>query len=134
MNQSSKRWSDDLVIYEKDGIQQIEYAELKDIIENKQKDSIIIDVREVEEYVEGHIPNVPLVLMNKIPEVISQFDKEKEYIFVCRSGVRSQNVALFFKNHGFEKVSNYAGGMLAWEGPKEEGPEWIVKDVSESYK
>lgn len=120
--------------YEKEGITQIEFEELQKLVEEKQKDQIIIDVREPDEYDEGHIPNIPLIPMHTIPAIISEFDKDKEYIFVCRSGGRSQNVAKFFKENGFDKVNNYAGGMLAWEAPKNTGLENVVQNVGDLYK
>jgi len=120
--------------YEIDGIEQIEYPELQEIVNRKEKEPILIDVRELEEYENGHIPSIPLIPMNSIPTVLEELDKEKEYVFVCRSGNRSHHVALFLKQNGFEKVSNYAGGMLGWEGELEVGVTNVVKDVKEIYK
>ncbi|MGO4888499.1 rhodanese-like domain-containing protein [Anaerobacillus sp. MEB173] len=120
--------------YEYDGIKQLDYNELNSILKEKQKAPIIIDVREEEEYNEAHIPTIPLIPMHSIPEQIDKFDKNAEYIFVCRSGNRSHNVAKFFQMNGFSKVANYDGGMLVWEGETKSGPENIVKDASELFK
>ncbi|WP_216828352.1 rhodanese-like domain-containing protein [Alkalihalobacterium elongatum] len=120
--------------YELDGIKQIPFNELQEIINEGKPEPIIIDVREPEEYVEGHITNIPLIPMHNLPALISEFEKDKEYIFVCRSGNRSQNVALFFKDHGFEKVANYAGGMLGWQGEISTGLERVISEVKELYK
>ncbi|WP_096198959.1 rhodanese-like domain-containing protein [Bacillus sp. FJAT-45350] len=121
--------------YELDGIMQIEYDELQKLVDRKSELApIIIDVRELEEYNEGHIPTVPLLPMHSIPPVIEHLDKDKEYIFVCRSGSRSQHVALYLKQNGFDKVNNYAGGMLGWEGPIATGEENVVKEISDLYK
>lgn len=119
---------------ERDGIPQIEATELEQLLSTKGDDTIIVDVREVEEYVEGHIPNIPLVPMSSIPTVIDEFDKNKEYVFVCRSGGRSQNVSLYFKDQGFENVINFSGGMLSWHGETNEGMENVVKDIKDLYK
>ena len=32
----------------------------------------------------------------------------------CRSGQRSQRIAEFLQQAGYQKVSNLAGGILAW--------------------
>ncbi|MFC0469364.1 rhodanese-like domain-containing protein [Halalkalibacter kiskunsagensis] len=120
--------------FEQDGIKQIEVSDLKELINNTTKEPIIIDVREVEEYEEAHIPGIPLIPMHTIPNVMDQLDKEQTYLFVCRSGNRSQNVALYLQNQGFENVQNYFGGMLAWDGEVKSGPEWIVSDVKELKK
>ncbi|KHF38439.1 rhodanese-like domain-containing protein [Halalkalibacter okhensis] len=117
--------------FEQDGIKQVEVEELKELVQSDSKDLMIIDVREVEEYEEAHIPGLPLIPMQTIPMVMDQLDKEQSYLFVCRSGSRSQNVALYLQNQGFKNVQNYFGGMLAWDGEVQSGPEWIVKDVKE---
>ena len=43
------------------------------------------------------------------------FDKENEYIFICRSGIRSENVCHYLNEQGFKTV-NMVGGMLQYEG------------------
>lgn len=107
-----------------EGVSHLNTKELYQILKDPdQADVQIIDVREQEEYEAGHIPGVPLIPMSEIPDKIEQFDKNVEYIFVCRSGRRSLEVAKFFQSEGIEKVHNYAGGMLDW---KEENQE-IVK-------
>ncbi|ARK31525.1 rhodanese-like domain-containing protein [Halalkalibacter krulwichiae] len=120
--------------FEQDGIIQVEKEELKELIKGDRKDPIIIDVRELEEYEEAHIPGVPLIPMGNIPNVVKQLDKEQSYLFVCRSGGRSQNVAMYLQSQGFKHVQNYFGGMLAWDGEVQSGLEWVVKDVSELKK
>ncbi|EJY56424.1 Rhodanese domain-containing protein [Alicyclobacillus hesperidum URH17-3-68] len=79
----------------------------------------VIDVRTPEEYAEGHIPNVPLRPMQEVADWMSELDPQKSYVFVCRSGNRSQRVAEFLRANGFEHVANYSGGMLVWDGELE---------------
>ena len=52
----------------------------------------LVDVREDEEVQEGMIEGAKHIRMNDIPANLDYFDKEKEYIFICRSGKRSENV------------------------------------------
>lgn len=116
-----------------DGIVQYDYNELKGIYE-KDPSTIIIDVREKEEYEEGHIPRIPLIPMSEIVHVIDDFEKDKKYVFVCRSGRRSQEVAVFFKEKGIHNVANYAAGMLGWQGETIAGLEGIISNVKNLYK
>ncbi|OCA91434.1 rhodanese-like domain-containing protein [Bacillus sp. FJAT-27225] len=78
----------------------------------------IIDVREDEEVAYGMIPGAKHIKMGEIPARMDELDKDKEYIFVCRSGGRSFNVCHYLHDQGF-KVVNMEGGMLAWEGDVE---------------
>lgn len=120
--------------FEQDGIKQVDKEELKELLKREQRNPIIIDVRELEEYEEAHIPGLPLVPMGTFPTVVDQLEKDQSYLFVCRSGGRSQNVAMYLKSQGFKDVSNYNGGMLAWDGEVKTGAEWIVKDIQELKK
>ncbi|WP_080844368.1 rhodanese-like domain-containing protein [Cytobacillus gottheilii] len=78
----------------------------------------LIDVREDEEVAGGMIPGAKHIRMGTIPEHLDQFDKEKEYIFICRSGGRSANVCHYLQDQGY-KVVNMKGGMLDWSGETE---------------
>ncbi|MFB4162794.1 rhodanese-like domain-containing protein [Alteribacillus sp. JSM 102045] len=120
--------------YDLEGIEQIEMEELKRLYDNKENAPIIIDVREPSEYIEGHIPGVPLLPMNQVPEVIDQIKKEESYVLVCRTGSRSHHTALYFKDNGVENVKNFAGGMLAWDRETEIGMENPVEDIEQLYK
>lgn len=78
----------------------------------------LIDVREDDEVAGGMIPGAKHIRMGTIPENLDQFDKEKEYIFICRSGGRSANVCHYLQDQGY-KVVNMKGGMLDWSGETE---------------
>ncbi|GGG02202.1 rhodanese-like domain-containing protein [Paenibacillus aceti] len=109
------------------GISHIDSAELQLILQNPDNKTLIIDVREPGEYIAGHIPGIPLIPMNDIPDYVQELDADREYIFVCRSGGRSYEVARFLKHNGFEKVHNFYGGMLSWSYEVTEGPEKIIQ-------
>ncbi|MGD6902677.1 rhodanese-like domain-containing protein [Bacillus infantis] len=77
----------------------------------------LVDVREDEEVEQGMIPGAKHIRMGDIPANMDYFDDEKEYIFICRSGRRSENVCYYMQDQGY-KVRNMAGGMLEWKGEK----------------
>ena len=120
--------------HEVDGVKQIKEDELQRLLQEGKKDRIFIDVREVEEYDEAHIPGVPLIPMSTFPAHVKDLDKDKEYVLICRSGGRSQNVACYLKDQGIDNVVNFSGGMLSWSGDVKDGSEWIVKDTKEIYQ
>jgi rhodanese-related sulfurtransferase len=117
-----------------EGIKQIDVEELKKILTDKPKNVVVIDVREKEEYEAFHIPGIPLIPMQSIPLIIADLKENNEYIFVCRSGNRSQHVALFLKENGIKEAHNFYGGMLAWDADVVMGLENVITDVSKLYE
>jgi rhodanese-related sulfurtransferase len=81
----------------------------------------LLDVREDNEVAEGMIPEAKHIPMGDIPASLHQLDKNEEYIVICRSGGRSENVCYFLQDQGY-KVRNMVGGMLHWSG--ETKPKW----------
>ena len=88
--------------------------ELKQKLEKGEKLEMV-DVREDEEVAAGIIPDARHIKMGEIPVNLDYFDKDKEYIFICRSGRRSENVCHYLNEQGY-KVRNMVGGMLEWTG------------------
>ncbi|WP_409289915.1 rhodanese-like domain-containing protein [Peribacillus sp. SCS-37] len=90
--------------------------ELQEKIE-KDEHLLLVDVREDEEVETGMIPGAIHIKMGDIPEKLDAFDKDKEYIFICRSGGRSARVCSYLQDQGYQPV-NMEGGMLDWKGEK----------------
>ena len=80
-------------------------------------DAVVIDVRSMKEFSDGHIlhaENVPLNgLKNQLPRLEKY--KDRPVILVCRSGSRSGMAAGMLRKAGFQQAYNLRGGMLAWE-------------------
>jgi rhodanese-related sulfurtransferase len=51
--------------------------------------------------------------MGEIPGRLGELDTDQALLVVCRSGGRSQQVALYLSMNGFAKVGNMSGGMKA---------------------
>ena len=98
-----------------EGIPHLDSSELNEILQDPASPVIVIDVREPEEYQAAHIPGLPLIPMGDMIDAVDQLDKSKPYVFVCRSGRRSLEVAKYFVANGFQDVHNYLGGMLNWQ-------------------
>jgi rhodanese-related sulfurtransferase len=76
---------------------------------------LLLDVREDWEIQLAPVPSSVLhIPMGKIPDRIAELDAEAEVVVICRSGGRSMQVARFLEQRGFGRVSNLAGGILAW--------------------
>lgn len=82
-------------------------------------DPIIIDVREDYELEEtGTIKNSIHIPMDQIPDRLKEIPKDREIYLLCRSGVRSYNVAAYLEERGYD-VTNLDGGILDYKGKLE---------------
>jgi rhodanese-related sulfurtransferase/rubrerythrin len=96
---------------------------------------ILLDVRQPEEYEEGHMPGSRLIPVGELHQRLDELDRTKPAIVYCRAGVRGANAAGVLLNAGFDDVWNMSGGILAWEGTVATGaPEagmWWFQDARE---
>lgn len=79
----------------------------------------IIDVRQPEEWNQGHIPEAQLVPINdaySFGEVLKglHLPKNEAVIFICRSGKRSATASEIAYQLGFNQIYNLENGMLGW--------------------
>ena len=96
----------------KNGIPQVSPKDLKKRIDAGEN-LFILDVREPFEYQIANIGGV-LIPQNDVAQRIGEIDRTREIVVQCKSGGRSQRIAEYLKQSGFPKVSNLAGGILAW--------------------
>lgn len=73
----------------------------------------VVDVREVDEYIEAHVPGVLLVPLGTIPDALDALPRDETLYVICRSGARSLRAADFLIANGFDAIS-VAGGTMAW--------------------
>jgi hydroxyacylglutathione hydrolase len=78
----------------------------------------IIDVRRSDEFWGelGHIEGAQLLTLGNEFDawLAAEGNREKETLFVCRSGARSEVATLMAMKIGFKHVANLKGGMLDW--------------------
>jgi len=96
----------------KNGVPQITVKELKHRMDAGE-DVYILDVREPFEYQIANLGG-KLIPQNDVPQRLAEIDRNREIIVQCKSGGRSQRIAELLKQNGYERVSNLAGGILAW--------------------
>jgi rhodanese-related sulfurtransferase len=73
----------------------------------------LIDVREPDEYVDGHVPGAVLVPLATVPDHLDAFAGDGPVYVICRTGGRSMRAAEFVAQQGIDAV-NVAGGTMAW--------------------
>ena len=96
----------------KNGIPQLSVKELKRR-RDAGEDVFVLDVREPYEYQIANIGGT-LIPQNDVPQRLAEIDRNREIVVQCRSGQRSQRIAEFLQQAGYQKVSNLAGGILVW--------------------
>lgn len=74
----------------------------------------VIDVREPEEFEEGHISGARNLPLGELPRWAPTLDKTVAYVVVCRSGKRSLRAAEALESMGFRTLYDVEGGMLEW--------------------
>lgn len=88
--------------------------ELSSLLEKSANTIDLIDVRGTGEYTEVHIPEARNIPLHLLPMRLSELDKSKKIIFICRSGGRSGQACSFAE---WESISAYnlVGGMTDFE-------------------
>ncbi|MCK5889653.1 MAG: rhodanese-like domain-containing protein [Methylococcales bacterium] len=83
-------------------------------------DTIVVDVRDLHEYIQGHIEdsrNLPLSKFSERIESLEEF-KNQAIIVVCQTGTRSISACKTLTKANFNNVFNMVGGMQSWEDNK----------------
>ncbi|HEX6037522.1 molybdopterin-synthase adenylyltransferase MoeB [Longimicrobium sp.] len=98
-----------------DAIPEMTPTELKARLDRGDK-LTIIDVREPFEWDIGNLEpqGARLIPLKQLPQRLGEIDPDEEIVMQCRSGARSAQAAGFLKQHGYERVWNLDGGILAW--------------------
>ncbi len=73
----------------------------------------VVDVRQPDEYVEGHVPGAVLVPLASVPDHPESFEGGGPVYVVCRSGARSLSAVEYLRSQGVDAI-NVSGGTLAW--------------------
>jgi sulfur-carrier protein adenylyltransferase/sulfurtransferase len=98
-------------------LEELSVMELMNEIGRKDKSVALIDVREAEEWHDGHIPgavNVPLSLLSKTRTLPAGLGLLRRVVVYCQSGMRSRQAARIFIECGVPSVAHLRGGMVAW--------------------
>lgn len=75
---------------------------------------ILLDVREDDEWADGHVPGALHIPMVDVPARMTEIDMDADVYVVCRTGGRSFRVVEYLNQVGFDAV-NVSDGMVAWQ-------------------
>jgi len=86
---------------------------IADLAEARNHGAYVLDVREPDEYAEGHVPGAVLIPLGSLQERIDEVEDGSRVFVICRSGARSLKGADILEANGIDCVS-VAGGTLGW--------------------
>jgi|TARA_B110000263_G_scaffold236666_1_gene236229 UPF0176 protein len=105
----------------------IQPGEFKEILNNKPKDTFILDVRSNYEHEIGKFKNaITLDLENfrffsdKIEEIEKKIDKSKKIITYCTGGIKCEKASALLISKGYKNVYQLHGGIIKY-GIEEDG-------------
>ncbi len=78
---------------------------------------ILVDIRTPEEYQSGHIEGAINIdyYAPDFKEQVSKLDKNRKYLYYCRSGHRSGEAEILAETFNFAEVYELDGGINAWQ-------------------
>lgn len=86
----------------------------RDIVENKFPEGALIDVRAIEEFQEGAIPNALHIPVDELRERLDEVPDDKPIYLYCGVGLRGYVALKILKQSGFENVYNLSGGYRTY--------------------
>jgi adenylyltransferase/sulfurtransferase len=114
----------DLMSEARKDVPELSAQQVNDLLSNNGKSHVILDVRESDEWRQGHLAGaVPLprgFLEIKVETAIP--DKNTPIIAYCAGGVRSLLAGKMLKEMGYQHVTSMTGGYNAW---KNGGFKWV---------
>ncbi len=107
---------DQLVQLAKSEISEINARELKEWLDDS-RPLTLVDVREREEFVQGHIPTAVFIPRGYLELQIEQHqpDRQAPVVIYCAGGVRSALAARNLKEMGYKQVISLSGGFNGWK-------------------
>ncbi|WLR47185.1 rhodanese-like domain-containing protein [Halobacillus litoralis] len=97
-------------------------SDLAEKMQNNEEKTLILDVRNSDEFNEGKIENSQVEVINEpyfhllddLQTLDGKLAKNQEIVVVCAKGNSSQMIAEMLDEEGYEDVYSLDGGMQAW--------------------
>lgn len=83
--------------------------------------TLILDVRNEDEFAEGHLKNAIQIPVKELKENLNDIEKFKDELVLvyCRSGKRSAEAVDILKENGFKNLVHMKDGISKWDGEVE---------------
>jgi rhodanese-related sulfurtransferase len=86
--------------------------------------SLVLDVRQPEEFIEAHVPGAVLIPLSELAARQDEIPNDRPLLVICQGGGRSARAVEALMNAGYD-ATNVVGGTKAWVEagfPVESGP------------
>ncbi|MEO6353739.1 MAG: rhodanese-like domain-containing protein [Burkholderiaceae bacterium] len=79
--------------------------------------ALLLDVREADEYAQGHAPGSTLIPLGQLSQRLHEIARYKDQpvVLICHSGRRSAQAQKILEQAGFSAASSIDGGMVGWK-------------------
>lgn len=74
----------------------------------------VLDVREPDEYADGHVPGATLIPLGQLGQRIHEVPEGRPLYVICATGGRSRSAATALVNQVGVEAINVAGGTKGW--------------------
>lgn len=74
----------------------------------------LLDVREPAERQLATVDGAHHIPMGEVPERLGEIPRDRDVVVHCHHGGRSQQVAEFLEDQGYDRIANLDGGIDRW--------------------
>ena len=76
--------------------------------------SLLIDVREADEFAAGHVPTAISIPLSTVQDRVDEFRHQGTVYVICQVGGRSMRACQYLADFDIENLVNIAGGTTGW--------------------
>ena len=76
--------------------------------------SLVIDVRETDEFAAGHVPTAISIPLSTVQDRVDEFRHQGTVYVICQVGGRSMRACQYLADFEIDNLVNIAGGTTGW--------------------
>lgn len=89
-------------------------SEQAKVLLEKNPDLIVLDVRDEEEYLKGHLPNATQLTYKDLKKKLDYYSQDHIYMIYSSANRKSKKVADLMATNGFSRIYLLDGGIEKW--------------------
>lgn len=75
---------------------------------------LLLDVRTAAEFAEGRVPGAINIPVQELEARLAELPRDRELVVYCRSGRRAATASALLREHGYTRIREMEGSLLAW--------------------